>query len=87
MWGVDVARSGSDASALVKRQGNTVLECKTYNNMDLMELCGALSVEFEACTPILAPDEVCIDVIGLGAGVYDRLEGNGRNACGCGQRG
>ena len=74
VWGVDVARSGGDASALVKRQGNTVIECKTYNNMDLMELCGALTVEYDACTANSRPDEVCIDVIGLGAGVYDRLK-------------
>lgn len=73
VWGLDVARQGSDKSALAKRQGNTVLEVKTFGDMDLMELCGAIQVEYDACSAMSRPDEVCIDVIGLGAGVYDRL--------------
>ena len=73
VWGVDVARLGGDNSALCKRQGNTVLEIKTYNSMDLMALCGALKNEYDDQTTMTRPAEILIDVIGLGAGVVDRL--------------
>ena len=46
VWGVDVARFGGDNSALCVRQGNTVLEMKTFNSMDLMQLCGAKIIFF-----------------------------------------
>lgn len=42
VWGLDVARQGSDQSALCIRQGNHILEIRTYNSMDLMQLCGAI---------------------------------------------
>lgn len=73
IWGLDPSRQGGDQTALAKRQGNTVFEVKTFRNMDLMELCGAIMVEYDTATAMNRPDEVCIDVIGLGAGVYDRL--------------
>jgi hypothetical protein len=38
VWGLDVARFGSDRSALCKRQGNAVVEpVKTWKNLDLMQ--------------------------------------------------
>ena len=37
-----------------------------------MELCGIIQAEYDA-TPIMdRPEEICIDVIGIGAGVVDR---------------
>jgi len=38
VWGLDVARYGVDNSALCIRQSNTVLENKTFNSMDLLQL-------------------------------------------------
>lgn len=73
IWGLDVARFGGDNSALCIRQGNTVLEIKTYNSMDLMALCGAVKNQYDDCTVLEKPSEICVDVIGLGAGVVDRL--------------
>ena len=73
VWGIDVARFGGDNSALCKRQGNSVLEMKTYNSMDLMALCGAIKNEYDDCTTLEKPSEILVDVIGVGSGVVDRL--------------
>jgi hypothetical protein len=73
VWGLDVARFGGDNSALCIRQGNTVLEIKTFKSMDLMQLCGAVKNLYDDSTVIEQPQEILIDVIGLGSGVVDRL--------------
>ena len=73
VWGLDVARFGGDNSALCVRQGNTVLEIKTFNSMDLMQLCGAVKNKYDNETMMTKPQEVLVDVIGLGSGVVDRL--------------
>jgi hypothetical protein len=74
VWGLDVARFGSDRSALCKRQGNAVTEpVKTWKNLDLMQLTGAVMAEYQALPPDQRPHEIMVDSIGLGAGVVDRL--------------
>lgn len=74
VWGVDCARYGRDRSALAKRKGNVLLEnIKTWRDKSTMELAGIILNEYEA-TPILdRPQEILVDVIGVGAGVTDRL--------------
>lgn len=75
VWGLDVARFGSDRSALCKRQGNAVVEpIKTWKNLDLMQLTGAVVAEYELLIPSQRPQEILVDSIGLGAGVVDRLK-------------
>ena len=73
IWGLDVARQGSDQSALCIRQGNHILEIRTYNSMDLMQLCGAIKNKYDDEQTNNRPQEILIDVIGIGAGVVDRL--------------
>jgi hypothetical protein len=73
VWGLDVARFGGDNSALCVRQGNTVLEIKSFASMDLMQLCGVVKNRYDDCTVMERPQEILVDVIGLGAGVVDRL--------------
>ena len=73
IWGLDVARQGSDQSALCIRQGNHILEIRTYNSMDLMQLCGAIKNKYDDRQTNNRPQEILIDVIGIGAGVVDRL--------------
>lgn len=74
IWGLDVARFGSDSSTLCKRRGNVVTEpVKRWRNLDLMQLCGAVVAEYEALQPQDKPVEILVDSIGLGAGVVDRL--------------
>jgi len=41
--------------------------------MDLMQLCGAVKNKYDDCTVVEQPQEILVDVIGLGAGVVDRL--------------
>ena len=74
VWGLDVARFGSDRSALAKRQGQVLIEpVKSWQNKDLMELAGIILTEYEATTYRLKPEAIYIDAIGIGAGLADRL--------------
>jgi phage terminase large subunit len=74
LWGLDVARFGSDSSSLTKRKGNVVIEPpRVWRNLDLMQLTGAVVAEYEAQKPEDKPDQILVDSIGLGAGVVDRL--------------
>jgi phage terminase large subunit len=73
VWGLDVARFGDDSSALAKRRGNALVEpVKVWRGKDLMETCGLVKVEYDAAGQH-RPVEILVDVIGLGAGVVDRL--------------
>jgi hypothetical protein len=74
VWGVDVARFGDDSSALAKRQANRLIEpVKEWNNKDLMQLVGILHDEYINTHEDMQPKEILIDVIGIGAGVVDRM--------------
>ena len=73
-WGLDVSRFGSDASALCKRWGRVVPEkVRVWRQYDLMALVGAVKHEYDSTPPEHRPIEINVDVIGLGAGVVDRL--------------
>jgi phage terminase large subunit len=74
IWGVDVARFGNDASVLIKRRGSVVPEMpRQWRNFDTMQLAGAIKAEWDALPQGAKPSLICIDVIGIGAGVVDRL--------------
>jgi len=73
VWGLDVARFGSDSSVLCKRQSNVVQTLERWRNLDLMQLTGAVVAQYEACDHKNRPAEILVDSIGLGAGVVDRL--------------
>jgi hypothetical protein len=67
--GVDPARFGSDRTALILRQGSLVEHLAAYAKLDTMETVGhvlSLAETWEAET-------ITVDVVGLGAGIYDRL--------------
>ena len=73
VWGVDVARFGSDASVLIKRRGLVVPEMpRSWHQFDTMSLAGAIKAEWDASLAS-KPALIVIDVIGIGAGVVDRL--------------
>jgi hypothetical protein len=74
-FGVDIARYGSDRTVLCKRKGNVVIDVKWWAATDLMSTAGRIIHEAEQDKP----DEICIDSIGLGAGVADRLREQGYN--------
>lgn len=69
VYGVDPARFGDDASVLVKRRGDVVLEIRRWYALDLMSLTGRIAHEAGLDKPV----EINVDSIGLGAGVADRL--------------
>lgn len=75
IYGLDVARFGSDRSVLCKRRGNTVDEFKVWQGLDLMQLVGHVVNEAK----LDKPTEICVDSIGLGSGVADRLRELGYN--------
>ena len=73
LWGVDVARFGADASVLIKRQGNVVPEMpRRWRQFDTMRLAGAIKAEYDLALSN-KPTLIVVDVIGIGAGVVDRL--------------
>ena len=74
VWGLDVARFGSDRSSLAKRMENTLTEpIRFWRGKDLMQLCGIVVDEFNKMKGNEIPQEILIDSIGVGAGVVDRL--------------
>lgn len=75
LWGVDVARFGSDASVLIKRRGWIVPEMpRRWRGIDLMALAGAIKAEYDITKGSGSrPALIVVDSIGLGAGVVDRL--------------
>lgn len=68
--GVDPARKGDDRTAIIRRKGRKAYKLETHYNIDTMELAGIINriIEKEH------PRRVCIDSIGIGAGVVDRLK-------------
>ena len=74
VYGVDVARSGEDKSVLLKRRGGRVERILEYSKIDTMQLVGWVVREFADDKELGdTPASIFVDVIGLGAGVYDRL--------------
>jgi len=70
--GVDVARFGNDRSVICVRQGERVLSLEAFGRQDTMATVGRVV----AVVGRYAPEEVSavrVDVIGIGAGVVDRL--------------
>ena len=75
IWGLDVARYGDDRTVLIKRTANVVTDVQFWRNLDLMQTCGAVKAQFDASSK--KPSTICVDSIGLGAGVVDRLREQG----------
>ncbi len=74
--GVDVARSGQDKSGVAVRHGNVITRIVTWAKADTMETTGKTRAIMEAEPGVTA----IVDVIGIGAGVYDRLREQGVRA-------
>jgi len=73
VWGLDVARFGTDKTALAKRQGQTITEVSRWQGLDLMQTVGRVKAEYDGLPNHLRPREIMVDVIGMGGGVVDRL--------------
>lgn len=68
--GVDPARFGDDRTSLCYRQGRKIHWIRSYEKRNTMEVAGLV---YKAIKEIGA-EQCAVDVGGLGAGVYDRLE-------------
>lgn len=82
IWGVDCARYGDDDNTLAKRRGNTLLEpikvlLEGIANTDTMAVARAVLNEYRRTPPSKRPSIICVDVIGIGAGVADRCREDG----------
>lgn len=72
VWGIDPARFGDDATGFAVRQGNTQPEpTDQWTNKDTMQTVGIIKQRYDAAKR--KPDTITVDVIGIGAGVVDRL--------------
>ena len=70
--GVDVARSGADMSVIALRHGDAIKELRRFSKQDTMATTGAVAGILEAHN-----GKAIVDVIGIGAGVVDRLKEQG----------
>jgi hypothetical protein len=69
VMGVDVARFGDDATAVLLRRGDSIVRIDRYRGLDTMQVVGRVSETIARDCPAA----VFIDGIGVGAGVVDRL--------------
>lgn len=69
--GLDVARFGDDSNVLTFRRGKVLLKQVTWSKCDLESTAGRARQEILAFSD--APEQIAIDVIGLGAGVADMM--------------
>jgi hypothetical protein len=73
VWGVDVS-DGRDKSAIAKRMANILLEPpKAWGGKELMQSVGIVVDEYYNSKRGQEPDEICVDVIGMGTGFAQRL--------------
>lgn len=72
--GADIARFGEDATSIAIRHGDVVTELRGYRFSDTMETTGYIVAALREDTDIAV-----VDVIGVGAGVVDRLRELGKN--------
>jgi hypothetical protein len=71
--GVDVARSGADQTVMAPRHGDVVTELRYTTHEDTMATAGRT----EGILTAAGCGTAVVDVIGIGAGVVDKLRENG----------
>ena len=72
VWGLDPAWMGDCETALARRQGDVVDSLEAVRGLDTMQVVGWVVDKYE--TSQQKPDSIVVDLIGIGAGVYDRLK-------------
>ncbi len=71
-YGVDVARMGVDKSVVYRNRGGQIRHVDSWAMTDTMQTTGRIKNHLSKHNPLKIPPAV-IDIIGVGAGVYDRL--------------
>lgn len=67
--GLDPAISDHDRTAIIRRRGRCAYNLETHFNLNTMEIVGLIRRVIDK----EHPSKVCIDCIGIGAGIVDRL--------------
>ena len=78
VFGVDVARFGDDRTVLLKRRGQVLEDLTVWRGQDLMKTASEVAEAIGRDKP----RAVFVDVVGLGAGVVDRLKQLGHRVLG-----
>lgn len=74
IWGLDVARFGDDRTALCKRRQRCLMEpIRFWQGLNLMQTCNRIKGLWDDTEEDDKPSAICVDAIGVGAGVVDRL--------------
>lgn len=73
IWGVDPARFGDDRTAKVSRRHRRTEKVEAWRGLNTMQIVGRLKAEWDECAHDDKPTHIIVDVIGIGAGVVDRL--------------
>lgn len=73
LWACDPARFGSDKTAICERVGSVVNWIEWKQGLSTMEVAGWLKYKYDKTPTDERPEEILVDVIGVGAGVVDRL--------------
>jgi hypothetical protein len=76
--GCDPAGKGADSTALAWRRGSVIERVERHRGLDTMQITGMLVDVIRRDSPA----QVCIDVGGLGVGIYDRLIEQGHSDVG-----
>ncbi len=67
--GCDPAEEGDDSTVIAFRQGRVAYRIEGYEKKRPMEVAGILANHYHE----YKPDAICVDKIGIGAGIVDRL--------------
>jgi hypothetical protein len=73
VWGLDVARYGSDRCALSERTARNGRVLDVWTHHDLMATTGRVVKRWKDLPEAERPDVILVDSIGLGSGVVDRM--------------
>jgi hypothetical protein len=82
IWGIDPAYLGDDEAVICKRQGDVVTEIVGVRGYNTMQLAGWIIDQYHETKRDRQPQHLVVDLIGVGAGVYDRLRELGYPAVG-----
>lgn len=74
VWGLDPAGQGTDRTVLFKRSATSQVEKhKAWRRLEAMQVVGRVHEEWLNTPPEQRPVAICVDAIGLGAGIASRL--------------
>ena len=75
-YGIDIARLGSDKSVVYRNRGGMIRLVREWGKKDTMQSTGEIVRIFKT-HPYNKQLPAVVDIVGLGAGVYDRLREQG----------